>query len=84
VLTDNGNQRIIFIPRAEPLYTVHTEKGVRARDHPFKLSTGHGRVRLGGCLPRVMLHVGSGSEAPAQSAGNGEIPTPLRDLIRDV
>ncbi len=31
--------------------------------------------------PVVTLHVGSGSEAPARILGNGEIPTPLRDLI---
>ena len=31
--------------------------------------------------PVVTLHVGSGLEAPARILGNGEIPTPLRDLI---
>jgi hypothetical protein len=34
--------------------------------------------------PAVTVHVGSGSGMPARSPGNGEIPTPLQDLIEDV
>ena len=53
------------------------------RYHSCKQDTGHGHVTVVVVMRRGRSHVQvrSGSEAPARGRRNGEIPTPLRDLI---
>ena len=70
------------------MHTVYTIPMLRLSVHsvhqcapPISLMTSDPAQRR---QPVVMLHVGPGEEVPARILGNGEIPTPLRDLIKDV